>query len=486
MNSREADICIIVEGSYPYVTGGVASWVQGLISAFNKKFTFSVVALTAGKKEKKDLKYKLPDNVISFHSFDIFDYSRIKEALPVKIKNSNIIYSLLYKIMMYNFSSGNLENDDKNLLKFILSKYKEGFFKFFLTSELGFTLLNNIYIKKHYKNGFLKYYYNWRNIHLVLWRVFMITNNLPAAKIYHSPSAGFAGFLSCLMTALYNKPSIITEHGIYIQEREIELSVAGWLDEFYLQKMWINCFKSLTKWEYKTVTKLITLYQGNKQLEIKYGADEKKIDVIPNGIKISRFISARRTRLTSNPPIIGIVARVDPVKDIKTFIQVIANIKQFIHNIKSYVVGPTEEYYNYYNECIALRDMLNLEDNIIFTGRADVVKYYKKMDVLLLTSIKEAMPLVIMEGMASGLPVVSTRVGACEELIYGIDDGIGPAGYVATVMNVQDIALKTIKILKNKDMANQMAKNGIERIEKFYREENVRESYENIYKSLLK
>ena len=150
------------------------------------------------------------------------------------------------------------------------------------------------------------------------------------------------------------------------------------------------------------------------------------------------------------------------------------------------MVGPTEEYYNYYNECIALRDMLNLEDNIIFTGRADVVKYYKKMDVLLLTSIKEAMPLVIMEGMASGLPVVSTRVGACEELIYGIDDGIGPAGYVATVMNVQDIALKTIKILKNKDMANQMAKNGIDRIEKFYREENVRESYENIYKSLLK
>ena len=101
--------------------------------------------------------------------------------------------------------------------------------------------------------------------------------------------SGFAGFLSCLMTVLYNKPSIITEHGIYIQEREIELSVAGWLDEFYLQKMWINCFKSLTKWEYKTVTKLITLYQGNKQLEIKYGADEKKIDVIPNGIKISRF-----------------------------------------------------------------------------------------------------------------------------------------------------------------------------------------------------
>jgi len=170
--------------------------------------------------------------------------------------------------------------------------------------------------------------------------------------------------------------------------------------------MWIDPFKAMIFWEYKTGTELITLYYGNKQLEIEYEADEDKIKMIPNGINTERFIPARRKRLTSYPPIIGMVARIDTLKDIKTFIQVVAHIKQVIPEIKAYVVGPIEEYPDYYHECLALRSLLGLDDTIIFTGPANVVEYYHKFDVFLLTSVKEAMPLAIMEAMANQMAEV--------------------------------------------------------------------------------
>jgi len=119
---------------------------------------------------------------------------------------------------------------------------------------------------------------------------------------------------------------------------------------------------------------------------------------------------------------------------------------------------------------------------LTFTGRADVLDYYRNMDLLLLTSIKEAMPLVVMEAMACGIPVVATSVGSCRELLYGLDDDIGQAGIVARIMDAEGIADAAMRILRNPDLANTFARNGIRRIERFYREELIIEQYQNIYR----
>jgi len=487
--SEVADICLIIEGSYPFVTGGVASWMQRLIKSYENEFTFAVVALAAGKKTEEDLRYPLPDNVTFMKGVDLFDYSEIRDAEPTKFSRAEQkeVYEQIGQLAHINFAKGKLTEEQRCLFRDILQKHKEGFFKHFLAKESGLELLTEIYDKKRSKEGFIKYYYNWRNIHLAIWRVFMLTNILPEAKLYHAPATGFSGFLACMMTELYDKPSVITEHGIYIQERDMDLSVAEWLDEEYMRDMWRDFFKGLTKFQYETVTRLITLYNGNRELAAEYGADPEKVEVIPNGIQIERFQKARRTRLIKGEvPVIGIVGRVDSVKDMKTYLNVSAIIKNAIPNIQSYVVGPTEEVESYYKECLALRELLKAEDYVTFTGPADVVEYYKIFDILLLTSVKEAMPLTVMEAMASGLPVVATRVGACEELLNGSgDDKLGIAGYVATIMDSQDIAMKTLEILNNPELANQMAQTGIERIETYYLETMLEDAYREVYKSLM-
>jgi glycosyltransferase involved in cell wall biosynthesis len=95
------------------------------------------------------------------------------------------------------------------------------------------------------------------------------------------------------------------------------------------------------------------------------------------------------------------------------------------------------------------------------------------------------MPLVVMEAMASGIPVVATSVVACKELLFGNDDGIGPAGALARVMDAEGVADAAIRILKNPDLADKMAQNGIARIERLYREEFVIDQYRRIYQEAI-
>src|SRR3954453_2531949 len=67
--AAEADICLIVEGCYPYVAGGVSSWIDWLIRG-NPRLTFSVVAIVAGS-EPREARYRLPDNVVGLQDLQL-------------------------------------------------------------------------------------------------------------------------------------------------------------------------------------------------------------------------------------------------------------------------------------------------------------------------------------------------------------------------------------------------------------------------------
>ncbi len=490
----ETDICLVIEGSYPFVTGGVATWTQRLCEYFNKEFTFSIFALTAGDKTDDEMRYTLPENVKECRHYNLFDNSELKAAKPVNFDKNELLWNYdVIRTLISSHGDRILKPEEVYLLEEIIENYQAGFFKHFMTTESGFKFITELYGKTFGDYGFLKYYYNWRDIYLVFSRTILLMDKMPKAKIYHSVTTGFAGLLACLQTALYNKKSIITEHGIYVQERTFELSESEWLKDFYLRKMWIDFYKVTSRWQYRTVDKLVTIFYGNKLLEKEYGADEERIQVISNGINPERFSPAIRKRAIEKPYHLGLVGRVDPIKDVKTFINAIAIIKTLIPEIKAWICGPIEEDQRvYYNECLSMVEMLELEDIITFTGPVNVIDYYRKFDVLLLTSVKEAMPLVVMEAMASGLPVVATNVGACSELLNGIPTiekasalGNVAAGEIATVLDAYDLAVKTVRILNNPALANRMSNIGIRRIKQFYTSQMVKDEYEKIYTSLL-
>ena len=71
-----ADVCMLVEGTYPYVSGGVSSWIHGLITNL-PDFTFSLVHLSSAPVADRVAQYVLPANVISVHDLYLQDFAEL-------------------------------------------------------------------------------------------------------------------------------------------------------------------------------------------------------------------------------------------------------------------------------------------------------------------------------------------------------------------------------------------------------------------------
>lgn len=70
-NVPDSDICLILEGTYPYVSGGVSTWVHQIINAF-PEWKFSLSLLGAQKDPKATFKYELPKNVVCVEEAYLF------------------------------------------------------------------------------------------------------------------------------------------------------------------------------------------------------------------------------------------------------------------------------------------------------------------------------------------------------------------------------------------------------------------------------
>ena len=119
-----------------------------------------------------------------------------------------------------------------------------------------------------------------------------------------------------------------------------------------------------------------------------------------------------------------------------------------------------------------------------FKGKVNVREWYPCLDVQVLTSISEGQPLVILEGFCTGVPVVATNVGACSEIIHGMDEAdqaIGPAGIVTRVGNPSDTAEALIRLARNPDLRRQMAEAGKKRVRIYYDHDDMIRRYREIY-----
>ena len=109
-------ICMILEGSYPYVFGGVSSWTHQYIQAM-KEHEFVLWCIGAQSKDKDKFKYKLPDNVVEVHQVFLDDALRmdsqgrmhhrnLKEeelhALQTLISGENTDWSILFEMFQNN------------------------------------------------------------------------------------------------------------------------------------------------------------------------------------------------------------------------------------------------------------------------------------------------------------------------------------------------------------------------------------------------
>jgi len=301
-----------------------------------------------------------------------------------------------------------------------------------------------------------------------------------------------------MLKAKTGAPFIISEHGIYTKEREIDLAHVDWipeeLDPFrvglddsmgYLRQTWIRFFRSLGRMSYSAADDVYTLFNGNRLRQIEDGADEQRLTIIPNGVNVERLSKGRRAADAPVPPVLALIGRVVPIKDIKTFIRAMRVVIAEVPNAQGWLVGPQDEDPAYADECKALLKSSGLENSVMFLGFQKIEELLPKVGLTILSSISEGQPLVTLEGFAAGIPSVTTDVGSCSELIHGITDedrAIGSAGEVVPIANPGRLAEAIISLLTDRSKWQAASQAAITRVEKYYDEKDMLVRYHDIYK----
>lgn len=138
----------------------------------------------------------------------------------------------------------------------------------------------------------------------------------------------------------------------------------------------------------------------------------------------------------------------------------------------------------YAQECYTLVKQLKLE-NVIFTGRVDIVKYMEKLDFTILTSISEGQPLSVLESLAAKRPCVTTDVGCCRALLEGkSEEDTGIAGYCVPPMYREGLAEAMEKMCDTRRRRERMGAIGQRRVMKYYRHERMMEEYKKLYQEV--
>ncbi|MBR4607542.1 MAG: GT4 family glycosyltransferase PelF [Lachnospiraceae bacterium] len=464
-------ICMVAEGCYPYVVGGVSSWIHSIIKAF-PEHEFLVLAILANRSYRGKFAYELPENLTQVYEVYLEDFDWLSrktdrkrrkqlnpeeyEAVLSLLINQNVKWDVLFDL----FQDG----------KFSLNE--------FLMGPEFLRAVRECYQINYPEAVFSDFLWTMRSIYLPLFLA--LKTEIPRADLYHCVATGYAGVLGSMAKARYGCGLLISEHGIYTREREEELIRAKWVAGIY-KNVWIDQFKKMSRLAYAKADCVTSLYEHARKLQIELGCDEELTMVTPNGIDEKRFVGTPGEKVVEENMVhIGAVLRVTPIKDVKTLIRAFAFAKERVSNLKLWIMGPMDEDEQYAAECFEIVETMGIKD-IVFTGRVNVTEYLWQMDMTILTSISEGQPLTILESYAAHKPVIATDVGNCRGLIFGEDDGIGPSGILTHVMNVEEITAAMVEMATDEKKRLEYGENGYQRMMKRYKLSDMQGTYRNIY-----
>ena len=210
----------------------------------------------------------------------------------------------------------------------------------------------------------------------------------------------------------------------------------------------------------------------------------KHIRAIVNGVNLSQFqpglaVESLRAslKLSRDTRIVGIVGRLEPVKDHATFLQAMAYVVARYSNVCALIIGDGSLNLSLQQQV----EKLKLTQHVRFLGRRDdIPQLLNLMDVFVLSSRSEGMSNTILEAMATGLPVVATHVGGNPEIVQD-----GETGMLVESDNSRELADSIIFLLKNSERRGQMGLAARKRVEETFSLQKMVSKYEELYFSLL-
>jgi len=285
--------------------------------------------------------------------------------------------------------------------------------------------------------------------------------------LIHSHLPG-QNFYSCIAGLLTSCKTLVTYHGpVEFQDGESVKEKA---------KLWFVR---------KTAARAIVVCKMVKSILVKHGFRNDRISVIYNGIDPAPYaLPVAGTlradlRLGSDVRLVGMIANVRQSKGYDVFVRAAADVCRSFPSARFLAVGHVDE--GLAGPIKQLVADLSLGDKFVFVGfRADIPQILSELDVFVLSSTSEGMPLAVLEAMASRKAIVTTQCGGIPEVV---DDG--HTGLLVPPSDSGALARAIGDLLSDQSKALRLGVNAQAKFQKDFTLDGMIERYEELYLSQL-
>lgn len=270
-------------------------------------------------------------------------------------------------------------------------------------------------------------------------------------NIIHAHSTVPTGLVAVLVSKIMKIPIFITVHGMDVNN--------------YIE----HPFKRLISFTLKNCDMVITVSNDLAKKVKSLGVDGNNIKILRNAVDTNRFKPSniqkirKKYNINEKDILILFVGYLDTFKGVFELLGAFHELSKKRENIKLMMVGEGPKITELKNKV----SEFELEKSVIFAGKIShkiIEEYYQSADIFVLPSYSEGVPLSILEAMASGLPIISTKVGGIPEIIEE-----GKNGFLVYPKDKKKLEMFLDYLVQDQDLKKTFAKNSIQLINKGFK-----------------
>jgi glycosyltransferase involved in cell wall biosynthesis len=183
----------------------------------------------------------------------------------------------------------------------------------------------------------------------------------------------------------------------------------------------LGIYNRLDRMVLKRFNAIATVSDAVSESLLRSGIPAARIRTIANGIDVEAFAEAALSATASSAKVIGVVARLDRQKGFEYLLGALSELCSLFSGLKVVITGDGPD--RSAIEQMIARD--GLQKNVTLAGpKTDMPAVYAAMDIFVLPSLNEGLPMTVLEAMAASRPIVATRVGAIPSVIRHGETGL--------------------------------------------------------------
>ena len=220
----------------------------------------------------------------------------------------------------------------------------------------------------------------------------------------------------------------------------------------------------------------------------KAGFDDAKLRLIANPVDTGVFSPPTREEkaelryrhgVDTNGPVLVFVGSIIERKGVDFLIEAFAKVQKKYTDALFMCIGSKDFEPEFVTSIEERLEELKLEQKVIFTGLVDnVYEYLKAADIFVFASSREGLPNVLLEAMASGLPVVTTNIDDTTEVVIKN----GEDGFIVS-RNSNTFASKIVSLLDDRKLYKEISGRAVEKIQRSFNIEKIDTEYKEVYRS---